>query len=73
MNVDTFIRHTEALKYIITFTGNNNCKLENFFRNAEANFCKIKKCKIFNIEECLRSKKSKFDMILIRHSPFTIC
>ena len=41
-----------------------------FLRGTLANFCKSKKCIIFNVHYCLVSKKSKFDMTLIRHSPF---
>ena len=55
-------------KNIIAFTGNDNRK--QFFRGTLANFYKSKKCVIFNIDYRPGSKKSKFDMTLIRHSPF---
>ena len=35
-------------------------------------FCKSKKCIIFNVYYRPGSKKSKFDMTLIRHSPFKL-
>ena len=39
------------------------------FRGTLANFYKCKKWIIFNVDYRPGSKKSKFDMILIRHSP----
>ena len=41
-----------------------------FFRGTLANFCKSKKCIIFNVDYRPGLKKSKFDMTLIGHSPF---
>ena len=41
-----------------------------FFRGTLANFCKSKKIIIFNVDYRPGSKKSKFDMTLIRHCPF---
>ena len=43
-----------------------------FFRDTLANFCKSKKCIIFNVDHRPGLKKSKFDMILIGHSPFKV-
>ena len=43
-----------------------------FFRGTLANFCKSKKCVIFNVDYHPGSKKLKFDTTLIRHSPFNI-
>ena len=43
-----------------------------FFRGTLANFCKSKKCIIFYVHYRPGLKKSKFDMTLIRHSPFKI-
>ena len=40
------------------------------FRGTLANFYKSKKWIFFNVDYRPGSKKSKFDMILIRHSPF---
>ena len=41
-----------------------------FFRGTVANFCKSKKCIIFNVNYRPGLKKSTFDMTLIGHSPF---
>ena len=43
-----------------------------FFRGTLANFCKSKKCIIFNVDYRLGLKKSKFDMTLMGHSPFKL-
>ena len=43
-----------------------------FFRGTLANFCKSKKCIIFNEDYRPGLKKSKFDMTLIGHSPFKV-
>ena len=40
------------------------------FKGTQGNFCKSKKCIIFNVNYRPGSKKSKFDMTLIRHSPY---
>ena len=37
-----------------------------------ANFCKSKKYIIFNLDYRPESKKSKFELTLIRHSPFNV-
>ena len=41
-----------------------------FFRCILAHIWKSKKCIIFNVDYRLGSKNSKFDMTLIRQSPF---
>ena len=67
-----FLCNAEALKYIcIHIPGTIIAMRKRFFRGTPANFCKSKKCIIFNVD-CLGSEKSKFDMILIRHSPFNM-
>ena len=48
-----------------------------FFRGTLANFCKSKKCIIFNVHYRPGSKKSKFDIplletVLLRHYMFMI-
>ena len=54
------------------FTFTKIGKRKRFFRGTLANFCKSKKCIIFNVDYRPGYKKSKFDMTLIRHSLFKI-
>ena len=62
--------HFQSITYVyLHLPGTLIARRKRIFRGILANFCKSKKCIIFNIDYRPGSKKSKFDMTLIRHSP----
>jgi hypothetical protein len=62
----------DHLKNILHLPGKIIARLKQFFRGTLANFCKSKKCIIYNVDYRPGSKKSKFDMTLIKLRPFKV-